>query len=175
MKKKYGQIIADNRDHHQSLDDDVIEYRRSMEKDVIKNIKTTINQALASTQYDNKDFYIVMLVKLEHIGQVPRTYILSRLSCPTPTYDQHVWKYHRDSSKLEFLWSIPDKILYYHIVRNSHRYLQDQETKPLAQYVLLMETGQLLEWVRKENGEKVDAVIMIDKETDGRDIITASN
>lgn len=174
MKKKYGQIIADNAAHHQSLDDDVIEYRRTMEKDVIKNIKTTIDQALKSPHYDGKDFYIVMLVKLEHIGQVPRTYIFSRLSCPTPTYNQHVWKYHRTLSKLEFLWSIPDKILYYHIVRNNHRYLIDPETKHLAQYVLLMETGQLLDWVKKENGEKVDAVIMNDKETHGRDVVTTA-
>ncbi len=165
IKKTYGSQVIDHNSLYKTLDDDVIEYRREMEKDVIGNINAVITQALIDPQYTNRDFYIVLLMKVERLGQAPRTFVFARLSCPTPTYKQSVWKYHHFSGHQEFLWSIPDKILYYHIVNNSQKYLQDHETVDLAKFVLLMESKELLEWVRRENGEQQDAVILI-KEQD---------
>ena len=40
----------------------------------------------------------------------------------------------------------------------------DKETAELAKFVILMENGELLKWVKKENGEKIDAVIRIENE-----------
>jgi hypothetical protein len=48
--------------------------------------------------------------------------------------------------------------LYYHIINNQLKYLNDKETAELAKFVILMERGELLQWVKKENGEKIDAV-----------------
>jgi hypothetical protein len=161
QKKTYGQTIQDHIATNPTMDDDVIEYRREMEKDVIKNIFDTVAKAKATSEYANKDFYIVLLMKVEKIGQSPRTFVLARHSCPTPVYKQSVWKYHHISDNLEFLWAIPDKILYHHIIRNTQKYLSDKECSSLAKYVILMESGELLEWVKRENGDKVDAVIKI--------------
>lgn len=164
--KTYGQKIAQHLDQKHALEDDVIEYRRTMEKRVLLDIKNVAEQACKSPHYGTQDFYIVLLMKVEHIGQAPRTYVFARKSCPTPTYKQSVWKYHRESGSLEFLWSIPDKILYYHIVNNATKYLIDKETSQLTKYVLLMESGELVAWVKKENGELPDALIQI-KEQEG--------
>lgn len=164
-KDTYGSIMTRHNARELSLEDDVIEYRKAMEPDIVKNIENTVQNALREPQYSGKDFYIVLLMKVERIGGAPRTLVLARQSCPTPVYKQSVWKYHRASGSLEFLWSIPDGITYYHILRNKDKFLLDKELSQLTQFVLLMESGELLEWVKKENGEKIDAVIKITKET----------
>ena len=159
MKKTYGQQVLDHWGTEHSDDDDVIEYRRAMEPEIIKNIWKAIEKAKNQDLYRNHDFYVCLLMKTERIGGAARTFVLARKSCPTPTYQQSTWKYHHESGSLEFLWSIPDKILYYHIVNNAQKYLADKECEGLAKFVLLMESGDLLKWVIKENGEKPDAVI----------------
>lgn len=161
----YGSVIAKHNAQALTLEDDVSEYRKAMEPDIVRNIETTVINALNAPQYVGKNFYIVLLMKVERIGGAPRTLVLARQSCPTPVYKQSVWKYHRASGSLEFLWSIPDAITYYHILRNKDKFLLEKELSELTKFVLLMESGELLEWVKKENGEKIDAVIKITKET----------
>jgi len=164
-RKTYGQTIIDHRAQNLTLDDDVIEYRKSMESSVMEGIQTTVKNAVNHPLYKNKDFYVVLLFKVERIGQAPRTLSFARLSCPTPVYKQSVWKYHCAGGSLEFLWSIPDAILYHHIIKNAPKYLEDKETVDLAKYVLLMESGELLQWIKKQNGEhKTDAVIKLNQE-----------
>jgi hypothetical protein len=165
-KKTYGQQLLDHQSKNLELESDVIEYRREMEPDILRKIYNTITEAKTKPLYTNRNFYVVMLIKKERFGDTPRTLIFARRSCPTPTYKQCVWKYHNNSDHLEFLWSIPDIILYYHILRNKHKYLVDKECSDLTKFVILMESGELLEWVKHENGEKVDAVIKISKENE---------
>jgi hypothetical protein len=160
-KKKAGQQILEHDALRLSLDDDIIEYRRSMEPEVLRNLHETVANAKDTPLYKNKDFYAVMLIASDEVLRQPRTVYLARRSCPTPVYKQSVWKYMHASGQLEFLWSIPDAILYYDIVRNSGKYLKDKECADLAKMVLLMENGELKKWVLRENGEKPDAVIMI--------------
>ena len=163
-KKTYGSQILDHYKRDLTLEDDVIEYRRKLESDILKEIDETVAKSKNHSLYRNKDFYIVMLTKMEKIGSAPRNYIFARQSCPTPVYRQSVWKYRHVSDQLEFLWCIPDSILYYHILNNRQKYLSDKECADLAKFVILMESGELLEWAKRENGEKVDAVIKIDKQ-----------
>jgi hypothetical protein len=61
---------------------------------------------------DIKDnFYIVVLLKKERLMQnVIRNYFFYRQSCPTPDYDQTVYKYFRKSDEIEYLWTVPDKV-----------------------------------------------------------------
>jgi hypothetical protein len=67
---------------------------------------------------------------------------------------------------LEYLWSIPDQVLYWHIFNNQAQYIHDKECATLAKFVILMESGELLTWVKKENGELKDAVIKLQKESE---------
>ncbi len=164
QKKLAGQIVHEHDALALDFEDDIIEYRRAMEPDIMARLRDTAYKAKDKDGYIGKDFYIVLITVADRVLRQPKIIPLARKSCPTPVYKQSVWKYKNGTSDLEFLWSIPDAILYYHILGNQAKYLNDAETADLAKFVVLMENGELLKWVKKENGEKIDAVIKIDKE-----------
>jgi hypothetical protein len=163
-KKLAGQVILEHDNLRLDLEDDIIEYRRKMEPEVMQAIQNTALKSRNHPYYAGKDFYIVLLLSGERVLLQPKINVWARKSCPTPVYKQAVWKYKTFSGTLEFLWNIPSPILYYYILRNKQKCLTDKETADLAKYVILMENGSLLEWVKKENGEKIDAVIKISNE-----------
>ena len=163
-KKLAGQIIQEHDAQQLEFEDDVSEYRIAMEPAIIKDIRETIEKTKNQDGYRNKDFYVVLTTSVERVLRQPKILVFARKSCPTPVYKQSVWKYNHILCNIEFLWSIPDMILYYHIINNQLKYLNDKETAELAKFVILMERGELLQWVKKENGEKIDAVIKINKE-----------
>ncbi len=164
QKKLAGQIIHEHDSLSLDLEADIIEYRRAMEPDIMARLRDTADKAKDQDGYCGKDFYIVLITIVDRVLRQPRIIPLARKSCPTPVYKQSVWKYKNTTAELEFLWSIPDSILYYHILNNQAKYLADKETQELAKFVILMESGELLQWVKKENGEKIDAVIKLDNE-----------
>lgn len=160
-KKLAGQIISEHRAKYgMQLEDDHREYRREWERDTIKGMHECIAKALKEDIYINKNFYIVLSMRIDRMLLVPANLFIARQSCPTPVYGQAVWKYHSKSKSLEFLWSIPDKLLYFDVIKNAPEYLNSKEYSGLAKFCLLMESGELLEWVKKENGEKADGVII---------------
>lgn len=160
-KKLAGQIILEHDQLGLDLEDDIIEYRRQMEPSIMEKIRDTAEKSKYKDGYIGQDFYIVLITIIDRVLRQPRIITLARKSCPTPVYKQSVWKYKSNMDNLEFLWSIPDAILYHHILRNQMKYMNDKSTTDLAKFVILMESGELLEWVKKENGEKIDAVINI--------------
>jgi hypothetical protein len=168
-KKLGGQVIQDHRNLHLELEDDIIEYRRAMEPDIMARIYETAHNAKNQDLYKGKDFYIVLLTFIDRVLKQPRIIPIARRSCPTPVYKQSVWKYHHESGTLEFFWSIPDAMLYYHILRNQVKFLEDKETADIARFVILMESEKLLDWVKKENGEKRDAVIRNNIQTESEE------
>lgn len=163
-KKLAGQIILESGSKLQDFEDDVSEYRRSMEPSTMEKVYNTAYEAKHHDLYRNKDFYVVMALKIERLLLEPQLVYIARRSCPTPVYMQSVWKYISATDELEFLWSIPHQILYHHILREPMKYLNDKETADLAKFVILMESGQLLDWVKKENGNKRDGVIRINNQ-----------
>lgn len=163
-KKLAGQKILEHDNLRLDFEDDITEYRRQMEPDIMVRIHDTANKAKNEVGYIGKDFYVVLITTVDRVLRQPKIIPLARKSCPTPVYKQSVWKYRTFTGTLEFLWSIPDAILYYHILNNKEKYIHDKETADLAKFVILMESGELLEWVKKENGEKKDAVIKITNE-----------
>lgn len=89
------------------------------------------------------DFYVVVLFKKERLLQnIVRQYFFPRKSCPTPEYDQVVYKYYRDSEKIEMLWVIPDK--------QSTIYL------PTIRFYLPPEQSDLLRFIDDFNSGKLD-------------------
>lgn len=163
-KETYGQKIIKHQAKNLDLEDDIIEYRKQMERDVMQDIYRTAQTSKTHTLYQNRDFYIVLGFKVQKMGQAVQPLVWARRSCPTPVYKQAVFKYKHITGTLEFLWTIPDKILYYHILQNSHKYMANKETTDIAKFVVLMESGEMEKWVIRENGEKIDAIIKIKKE-----------
>ena len=164
MKKTVGEIIQENNDRNIALEDDVRSYTEAMSPLLQESLYETALLASRHDLYRNRDFYVVLVKNVDRVLGQPKFQIWARRSCPTPVYKQDVFKYHYISGDLEFLWCIPSRERYYHILQNKQKYFDNKETARLAQFVCLMESGSLLEWVKKENNELPDAVITINKQ-----------
>jgi hypothetical protein len=162
-----SQITAHNK-KNLDLEDDVREYTKAMTPLILHTLQDTALKASQHPLYENRDFYLVFVKNVDRILGQPKFQCWARRSCPTPVYKQDVYKYHHLSGEIEFLWCIPSAQRYYHILANRQKYFENKNTKRLAQFVCLMESGELLRWVLKENGELPDAIITINKEPSGK-------
>lgn len=101
------------------------------------------------------DFYVVVETKKERLmPNVIRNYIFGRTSCPTPSYDQTVYKYHKKDDRVEFLWVIPSKDTC-ELLRNNALIVVESE-KRLLKFVLDFYDNTLLNYAKKLNGEYVN-------------------
>lgn len=101
------------------------------------------------------DFYIVVLTKREQLLQnVIRNYFFPRLSCPTPDWDQAVYKYKRLDDNLVFMWVIPAREFCEYIGQYAH--LIDRNEHDLVKFVLAFNDGTLMRLAKELNGEKSD-------------------
>ena len=100
------------------------------------------------------DFYIVVDTKKEpKMQNVLRNVFIPRSTCPTPTYDNSVYKYHRSDENLEFLWVLPSKATCSMMKDRALEIPEDQ--KDLLQFVLDDADGTLLRRCKKLNKEIV--------------------
>ena len=98
------------------------------------------------------DFFIIVETKKERLLEnVIRNYFIARLSAPTPTWDQTVYKYHRKKDALEFLWVVPSKDTCEYL--SYHRRVVVESERELLKFVLSYNDGTLLKIAKKLNGE----------------------
>lgn len=98
------------------------------------------------------NFYIVVQTKKEpKLSNILRNYYYHRWTCPTPTYDNAVFRYHRADECLEFLWVLPSKATY-NMMKNRPLEIPAQE-RELLQFVLDDADGTLLKICKTLNGE----------------------
>lgn len=162
INKSKEQLIFEQSKEYKSVLDDIRDHTRVSSEARMANLYDTAKEATQRDPYAGRNFYLVLVITNDPGNyNKPVDRIFVRLSCPTPGYNQVVYKYHKDSGALEYLWTIPKKHIYHDILRRKADFLSDKDTKKLASFVLMMESGQLLEWVKKENGEKPDAIISV--------------
>ncbi len=106
---------------------------------------------LGKKMFDH-DFYIVVETKKEpKLQNVIRNYFIPRRTCPTPNFDNTVYKYHRNEEREEFLWVLPSKDTYTMMLNN---FLEIHESeRDLLQFVLDDANGKLLQKCKLLNGE----------------------
>lgn len=98
------------------------------------------------------NFYIVIETKKEpKLKNVIRNYFIHRASCPTPTYDNVVYRYHKQDDFLELLWVLPSKDVYMMMLDRPLEIPQEQHE--LRQFVLDDADGTLLHICKTLNGE----------------------
>lgn len=130
---------------------DPIELQRAMHEDYEKNINECIDRSLKDYY---GDFYVVVTTKKERIMQnVLRNYFFGRKSCPTPEYDQTVYKYTRSGGDLEFLWVVPSKDTC-ELLRDNALNVAPEE-RVLRDFVLEFYDGTLLKKSKGLNGEEI--------------------
>lgn len=103
----------------------------------------------------SKDFFITVLFKKErHLQNIIRQYFLYRQSCPTPEYDQTVYKYHRKDDDLEYLWTVPNNVACLALVKDLEAGVIHPDHETLAHMAEAFLNRDLDKYCAKLNGEK---------------------
>lgn len=143
QRDMYGDVTAG-----EQMQAQLIDYERSVHECV----------ATGKAQYSG-DFFVVVLTKRERLmANVFRNYFVARQSCPTPSYDQTVYKYVRNGDELQFIWTLPNPAAIQNLLVHKHEL--DPSFFPLLGMVLAFLDGDLDRKAQVLNGE-----ILLKKET----------
>lgn len=135
---------------------DPIELERSMQQEYFSNLLECI--ATNQNKYQ-KHFFIVVITKNERLmPNVFRNYFYARKTCPTPDYDQTVWRYDKSSDELEYLWTIPGRDACIHLKLNALQV--SKEERDLLKYVLEFSDGTLFKVAKYYNNEEADSPLL---------------
>lgn len=130
---------------------DPIEVQRTIHKD-----EDYIQQLIEVTNNTKKvtkgDFYIEVITKREPIMKIVfRSYFKTRYTCPTPQYDQSVFKYDSKKDEIEYIWTLPDRDTCRFMKENALVLPKDQHE--LLKFVLMDSDGSLLGYCKHLNNE----------------------
>lgn len=112
------------------------------------------------------DFFIVVLFRREKLlPTVVRQQFFYRQSCPSPDYDQTVYKFYRKSEEIEYLWTVPSREGCAWIRSSQHELPKEQEQ--LISMVNAFYAGDLDLYAQKLNKETVKdgAVLTVIKDS----------
>lgn len=142
------------------------EIQRAQEKEYLNNLVWCVKHALKEIDCANienhdqcsarealkGDFFVVALLKKEKLLEnVLRNYFIATKDCPTPTYDQTVYRYNASKGEIEFLWVVPDRETALTLKENKD--IVVPEERALLQFVLDFYNGKLLQLCKKLNKE----------------------
>jgi hypothetical protein len=160
MKQTVGQQINDNlRKSNDFGSVNVIELQHAMQENYIKELRSVIDK-----DYNNypQDFYVVVLTKAERIlTNTFRNYFFTRHSCPTPFYDQTVFRYNKKAGRIEYLWTVPGKDECVYLAHHASE-LPTKEQELLS-FVRMYVDGTLLKLAKKLNKETQEQGILYKK------------
>lgn len=106
------------------------------------------------------DFFIVVITRTDKIlKRVSRLQFRARKTCPSPQYDESVYKYGHEKESIEFLWTVPDKGAC-NLLRDNALVVVDEE-RDLLNFVLDFYDGTLLNKAKKFNGEVTNSNIIL--------------
>ncbi len=105
------------------------------------------------------DFYVVVITKKERLMEnVLRNYFFARHSCPTPDYDQTVYRYDRKHDAIDFMWVIPSKDTCEYLRLNALQVPESERT--LLKFVLEFYDDTLMLLAKKLNGEQINTILL---------------
>lgn len=132
---------------------DPIELQRAMQEEYFSYLMECID---ANKKFYPGPFFVVVLTKNERLmPNVFRNYFYARQSCPTPDYDQTVFRFTPKDDVLEYMWTIPSRDASIHL--KMHALEVAEEEKDLLKYVLEFADGTLFKLALHYNNEHVEA------------------
>lgn len=135
---------------------DPIELQRAMMKEYCDEV---IKCAMHGQKYYRGDFYVVVITKKEKLMQnVLRSYYLHRETCPTPDWDQAVYKFNHILESFEEMWVIPDKQTADMLYFNALEVIPEEQQ--LRNYCIDYYNGNLLKKAKILNGERADSPLL---------------
>jgi len=118
---------------------------RELQQEFNKDYMDELRKAAVDGKKRHPDFnsyFVVVLMKRERLmKKVLRNYFTTRVTCPTPAYDQTVYSFDKQTEDLKFLWVIPAKESCRRIY--SQRYIVGQPYGDLMPYVVDFYEGKL--------------------------------
>ncbi len=133
---------------------DPVELQREMQKTYMKDLLEAVDRGYKKY---SRDFFIHVETKNESLlKNVFRHYFIDRQTCPTPNYDQSVYKYDKQKGEIQYLWTIPDRGTAHHLKDNA--LLVAPEERELLDFVLKFADGTLFRLCKKLNGEKATTI-----------------
>jgi hypothetical protein len=135
---------------------DPIALQQEMTQDYIKNLEEV---ALEFRKNHQGDFFVVGITKKEPLMQnVIRNYFAARQSCPSPDYDQAVYRYSAADEAIEFLWVIPSRDTCFMFKNNVLSIVPEE--RGLLQNVLDFADGTLFRRAKMYNNEQIDSPLL---------------
>lgn len=135
---------------------DPIELQREMQQEYIDNLVVCVEKNI--NQFKG-DFFVVVITKKEPLmPNVLRNYFFTRTSCPTPDYDQTVYKYTYETQELEYLWCVPDRETCFVFLENKDKVIFE-ETE-LLDTIIDFNDGSLFRMAKKLNNEQENSILL---------------
>lgn len=107
------------------------------------------------------DFFVSALLKKEKLLEnVLRNYFVPSISCPSPHFDQTVYKYSDSKGDIEFLWVVPDQETCEIFMENKHKIVPEEWG--LLQFIQRYYNHDLFQLSKKLNGETIFAGVGLD-------------
>lgn len=132
-----------------------IEQQREMTQDYMKNLYDAVDKGYKEFE---GDFFIHVETKKEKLLEnVLRNYFIPRKTCPTPNYDQAIFRYHREKGEIQFFWVIPDRGTCFYFKQNANEVVDEE--KELLKFVLQFDDGTLLKLCKRLNGEETSTIV----------------
>jgi len=159
-----GAKIQDHLDKGLTQEDDLRSYSQVIMGKMMQELNMFKDEVVKSGKYEGKDFYLVVsLGKNPMTKQLQYRFLPERSTPPTPCFRDHVWKYNHLSGELKFLWRIPDKDRYEHVLKHFRAYNNSptKDHRDLAKFVKEIESGRLLKLINAMCGNKKNAVISL--------------
>ncbi len=151
--KTIGSVVSDL-SQKQTEKTSIVEQQTAMQEDYMKNLTLAVDRGYK--KYDG-DFFIHVETKAEKLlPNTFRNYFIDRLTCPTPNYDQSVFRYNRKSGQIEYLWTIPDRETCFHLKDHALEVVAAEQG--LLSFVLKFDDGTLFKMMKKYNGEKLESI-----------------
>lgn len=153
-----------------------IEIQRATEQEYLDNLIWCVNHARKKVDCSTieghdvckdrtafeKDFYISVLLKKEKLLEnVLRNYFVPTIDCPTPFFDQTVYRYNHEKEDVEYLWTIPDEETCLIFMENKNIIVPSE--RGLLKFVLEYFDGTLLNLCKKLNGETKYAGVALER------------
>src|SRR5258708_21356759 len=136
---------------------DPIEIERSMQEKYIDNLISSVE---AGKKKYIGSFFVAVLLKNERLfPNIFRNYFIPRKTCPTPNYDQSVYRYNAEAEAIEYIWTIPDRVTCYTFKYNMKIIVPEE--RQLLELILKFQDGSLRRLAKKFNKEEANSSLII--------------
>lgn len=158
MKKKTVGQVATEEMHKDPGVKSVVEITNVVH-DPEKYLKNLIECAETNRKIYPGDFYIEVQLKNEPLlWNVFKDQFYAKHACPTPTWDQTVYRYDHHKEAIEYLWTIPCQDACYYLYNNAA--LVNKSEQESLKFVLDFFDGTLFSLAKKLNGEQQDSPLL---------------